>query len=236
MKIGNIAIITARGGSARVPRKNCRLFCGRPMVEWPVTAAVQSGLFGKIIISTDDDEIAACARAAGAEWLFRRPAGLADAFSTTTQVLRHDLEKLKRENGFDADFCCCLYGTSAMVRPEMLQQAKKKLTNGTELVMAVIRYSHPIERALQFDDNGLLQYRQPEFVPARTQDIRPSWHDAGLFYFFDIDRFMNGDGSFVNMKKTGIEVSPLEVVDIDTEEDWGRAEMLAFLNCNLVKS
>ncbi len=223
-----IAIITARGGSTRVPRKNVRPFCGRPMVAWPTRAACVSGLFSRVIISTDNEEIAAAAMQEGAERPYVRPPELADAHSTTTQVLRHDLAEIKNQTGRLPAFCCCLYGTSAMVTPKILTQALDMLRRpDIELVMAVIRYGHPIERALQFDAAGKLRYRQPEFVPVRTQDIAPSYHDAGLLYFFNVRAFMEGDGTFLPLTKTAIEVSAREIVDIDTEEDWDMAETLA---------
>lgn len=224
----SIAIITARGGSKRIPRKNVRFFRGKPMIYWPVSAAVESGLFEEIIISTDDREIAAAAMEAGAKWPFTRPPELADDMSGTADVLKHDLARLKEQYGALPPYCCCLYGTSAFATHQMLQDAHKLLEDGAaELVLSVINYNHPIERALQFNEEGYLVYRQPEFVPVRTQDIAPSFYDAAQFYFFDIGAFAKKDFSFVPLRRKAIELSPLEAADIDTEEDWLRAETIA---------
>lgn len=225
-----IAIITARGGSTRVPRKNARLFCGLPMVAWPARAAKTSGLFSRVIISTDDEEIAAAALGEGAERPFSRPAHLADSKSNTQDVLKHDLGRLQSQDGHLPPWCCCLYGTSAFVTAQMLIRALHILEQGAaQLVMAITRYSHPIERALQPDAQGLLRYRWPEFALTRTQDIQPSFYDAGLFYFFDARAFMANGGSFQPLTRAGVEVASFEAVDIDTEDDWQMAEKLAAL-------
>ena len=224
-----LAVIMARGGSKRVPRKNARPFLGRPMVAWPVGHAVASGLFSRVVISTDDREIADAAVASGAALHGLRPAALSDDHAGTADVLNYELECFKKREGGSPDLCCCLYGTSALAFPEILRQGRDALLErNAEFCMAVIPYGHPIERALQFDDSGLAQYRQPEFVPVRTQDIRPSYHDSGLLYWFRPEAFLrHGGTSFVPLRKTAIIVSPRQAVDIDTEEDWELAEILA---------
>ncbi len=224
-----LAVITARGGSSRVPRKNIRLFCGRPMVAWPTRAACTSGLFQRVVISTDDEEIAAAAQAEGAERPFARPPELADAHSTTADVLRHALQTLQCQTGSLPPWCCCLYGTSALVTPAMLHRAAALAQKeGTELVMAVTPYSHPIERGLTLDDSGLLRYLRPECVSMRTQDFTPVWHDAGLLYWFSVPAFLSEGGhSFAPLQKRALPVSALEAVDIDTQDDWEFAEIVA---------
>ncbi len=223
------AIIMARGGSKRIPRKNARHFCGRPMVTWPVAHAVASCLFSHLVISTDDDEIADVAVAAGATMHGLRPAEFGNDHATTADVLQYELECFKQREGMLPELCCCLYGTSAMAFPETLRQGVNTLLAGdAEMLMAVIPYGHPIERALYIDDFGLAEYRQPEFALTRTQDIRPSYHDSGLLYWFRPEAFLrHGGTSFAPLRKTVLIVSPRQVVDIDTEEDWTLAETLA---------
>ncbi len=225
----SVAIVMGRGGSKRIPRKNIRPFCGKPMICWPVEHACTSKLFREVIISTDDIAIAETARSSGASLHALRPATISDDHATTADVLRYELEEYVRREGSLPEYCCCLYGTSALVTPQLLTEALDMLCRTkTQLVMAVIRYGHPIERALLFDAAGLVHYRQPEFVSVRTQDIPPSYHDAGLFYFFDARAFMKAGGtSFVPLAKTAVEMSGHDAVDIDTEEDWEIAEVLA---------
>jgi N-acylneuraminate cytidylyltransferase len=229
-----LAVVMARGGSKRVPRKNVRLFLGRPMVAWPVAHAVGSGLFSHIIISTDDWEIADAAIVAGAVIHGLRPASFSDDHARTADVLRYELECFKKRESALPDLCCCLYGTSALAVPNILHQGRDALQKrNAEFLMAVIPYGHPIERALCFDDAGLVQYRQPEFVLTRTQDIQPSYHDSGLLYWFRPEAFFRyGGDSFAPLRKTAIVLSPRQAVDIDTEEDWELAEIIAGrLNC-----
>ena len=225
----NLAIVMARGGSKRIPHKNARLFLGRPMVAWPVAHAVASDLFSHIIISTDDQEIADAAIAAGAVIYGLRPAALSNDHATTADVLNYELECFKKREGRLPDLCCCLYGTSALAFPNILRQGYDVLKEKvSDFLMAVIPYGHPIERALYFGDSGMTHYRQPEFVATRTQDIKPSYHDSGLLYWFRPEAFfLHGGTSFAPLRKTAIIVSPRQAVDIDTEDDWKFAEILA---------
>ena len=224
-----LCVVMARGGSKRVPRKNVRPFCGRPMIAWPLKAAQESGLFSSIIISTEDAEIADVALQCGAHELYARPASLADDFASTADVLLHVLQLWQAEHSVLPKSCCCLYGTSALVTARWLRLGMEQLhRNGTELVMAVTEYPHPIERSLQFHEDGTVYYRQPEFVSARTQDIKPSYHDIGLFYWFSPEAFMrHGGKSFLPLTKGAVIVPRTAAVDIDSEEDWMVAEQLA---------
>jgi N-acylneuraminate cytidylyltransferase len=228
----SVAFILARGGSKRVPRKNVRAFCGKPMVAWPVLQAKQSGLFSSIIISTDDKEIADVAVQNGASFFNLRPQFLSDDFIGTEDVIAYELEAYKTRTGVLPDYCCILYGTSVFISNLLLRQGMEKFTNPKiELVMAVIAYSHPIERALVFDDYDLLHYRQPEFVDTRTQDIPVSYHDAGLFYYIKPESFLkNTKKSLLPLVRTAIVVDAFSVIDIDNEDDWRHAEKLAQLN------
>lgn len=218
----------ARGGSKRVPGKNVRPFLGMPMVAWPTLHAVESGLFTRVVISTDSPEIAKAAVEAGACFHGVRPAKLSDDHSTTSDVLKYELEQFKHREGRLPDACCCLYGTSFFTSPDLLRQGYAKLTGPCELVMGVCAYGHPIERALRLDEQGELHYRHPEYVSARTQDLSPSFHDTGLFYWFLPERFLlSGGESFQPLRKRGLVVPQNTAVDIDTEEDWGIAECIA---------
>lgn len=223
-----IAIIMARGGSKRIPRKNIRTFCGRPMVTWPIVYAQDSNLFKEIIISSDDEEIVAVAQKAGASCHALRPANISNDYATTADVMNYELSEYKSRLGALPTFCCCLYGTSALASAELLKQGLSELQRrGAELLMAVLPYAHPIERALQFDPQGLICYRQPECALTRTQDIAPSYHDTGLLYWFRPDIFFSyGGKDFAPMRKTAFVLPSRSVVDIDTEEDWEFAERI----------
>lgn len=223
-----MAIIMARGGSKRVPRKNVRLFNGLPMVAWPVRAAVESNLFRQVLISTDDPEIAMTARDHGALQLAPRPAELANDFATTADVLRHTLIDIAR-TGPLPEACCCLYGTSCMATPEILRAGLTMLHQPeTELVLAATAYPHPVQRALRIEDDGKARYEHPESVQCRTQDLTPLFHDIGLFYWFDIKAFENhGRFGFAALRLRALVLPRHAAVDIDTEEDWEIAELMS---------
>lgn len=223
----DLCIVMARGGSKRVPRKNVRLLKGEPLVSWPVRAAVASNLFQPVVISTDDEEIAHAAVAAGAVYPFRRPDSVSDDHSTTADVLRVTLTQWKELTGTLPDFCCCLYGTSAFITEKYLCEAKKRLYDA-ECVIAVTPYEHPIQRAMSVSLHGKIEYLQPEYVSWRTQDCPQSYHDVGLLYYFSVKAFFaSGATSFLPMQLKAIIVPRTSAIDIDTEEDWGLAEALA---------
>lgn len=224
----DLCIILARGGSKRVPRKNVRELGGKPLVAWPVQAAVNSGLFDHVVISTEDKEIALIAQQAGAEFPFVRPAAVADDFATTADVLRVTLQQWQEYSGDLPKYCCCLYGTSLFVSGEILRHARSMLANDSELVMAVSEYVHPIQRAMMLDETGTITYLQPEFVSVRTQDCAKTYHDIGLFYYFSVAAFLGGGGkSFLPLAKKGVIVPRTQAVDIDSEEDFAWAELIA---------
>ena len=229
------SIVMARGGSKRIPRKNARSFCGLPMVAWPVTHAVKSGLFSEVVISTDDEEIASVACEHGASFYGLRPAALSNDFAITPAVLQYELKEIEKRTGTMPKVCCCLYGTSIFASPERLHLACEALKKqDCDFVMAVLEYSHPIERALQFDKAGHLVYRQPEFMSRRTQDIVPSYYDTGMLYVFNVETFFEQKCTFLQMRRRAIIVCSNEAVDIDNESDWVLAEQLAIMQ-NLLK-
>lgn len=224
-----VAFVLARGGSKRVPRKNVRLFHGKPMVAWPVFHAMRSDLFSSVIISTDDREIADAAVAEGAVFFGPRPNDLSNDYATTADVLAHELDEHESRTGNLPTVCCCLYGTSAFISVDLLRQGRAYLDNqAVEMVMTVSAYGHPIERALIFNATGNVDYRTPEFALARTQDIPISYYDTGLMCWFKTDALRKkGRHSFLPLQKTAVAVPDYLAVDIDTEDDWLRAELLA---------
>lgn len=226
----DLCIITARGGSKRVPRKNIRHIAGRPLVAWPTAAATASGLFQHVLISTEDIEIAQAAQRAGAEYPFARPIEVADDFSTTADVLRTVLQQWKEHSGYLPAFCCCLYGTSVFVTKDQLRSARALLSTA-ELVFAVSEYPHPIQRALKRNEEGSTDYIYPEFINTRTQDLEKSYHDIGLFYYFSVEAFLRYGGcSFGPLQKKSLIVPRTSAVDIDSEEDLAWANILAQYN------
>jgi pseudaminic acid cytidylyltransferase len=219
-----VAIIPARGGSKRIPRKNVAPFHGRPMIGWPIEAARRAGCFERIIVSTDDEEIAATALAEGAEAPFRRPAELADDHTPTVPVIAHAVETLD----LPADTAvCCLYATAALVLPEDLRAGLARLGGGDGVrhVMAVVRFGFPIQRALRRDGAGFVSMIDPRHLLTRSQDLEPAWHDAGQFYWARAGTWRAGAPVF-GPGAAGIELRRHQVQDIDTPEDWDLAELL----------
>ncbi len=226
-----IAIIPARGGSQRIPRKNIRAFHGRPIIAWPIAAARDSGLFTRIIVSTDDKEIAAVAREHGAEVPFTRPARLADGHTGTLAVTRHALDWLAEQDQLDVERACCLYATAPFVTPDLLRAGRTALRRQeADFAFSVTSFAFPIQRALARDENGRVHMRQPRHEFSRSQDLPESWHDAGQFYWGRVSAFRSLESLFAG-DTYGVPVPRYRVQDIDTEEDWRRAElMFAALN------
>jgi N-acylneuraminate cytidylyltransferase len=220
----NIAIIPARGGSKRIPRKNVREFCGRPMIAWPIAAASQSGLFDHIIVSTDDAEIATIARAAGAEAPFLRPAELSDDHTGTTAVIVHTLEWALAQ-GWPVEAACCIYATAAFVAPADLAAAQTLLSPECDFAFPALRYGHPPQRGFLRGANGSPQLLQSEHQTTRTQDLPPVYHDAGQFYWGKRAAWLD-QTAFFGPRTRFIELPPVRAWDIDRPEDWEIAEAL----------
>lgn len=215
-----IAIIPARGGSKRIPRKNVKPFLGTPMLHWPIAAARASRLFDRIIVSTDDDGIAETARAAGAEAL-PRPAALSDDRTGVVPVLRHALETA----GQDADTACLIYATAPFLRAEDLVRGHDALA-GADFALSVTTFPFPIQRALLRDARGRVAMFQPEHAQTRSQDLPEAFHDAALFAWgtreaWLSDRALYGPGTVM------VDIPRHLVQDVDTPEDWTRAEYMA---------
>lgn len=220
--MSNVAIITARGGSKRIPRKNIRPFLGKPIITYAIEAALQSGLFDEVMVSTDDAEIADIARHYGAVVPFFRAAETSDDFATTADVLREVLGQYANQ-AKNFDYACCLYPTAPFINSQLLRQAFDKLqTGGFDCVFPVQRFSFPVQRAVTFASDRLA-WLQPEHALTRSQDLQPAYHDAGQFYFFDVAAFQQ-KGRLLTDNTSGLVISEMQAQDIDNEEDWQVAE------------
>lgn len=221
-----LCIVTARGGSKRIPKKNLKDFLGKPLVAWPVSVAVKSKLFDNVLISTDDQEIADAAIREGAIYPFIRPKNVSDDYSTTSDVLRATLEQWYNFTNILPDYCCCLYGTSVFVTQEILNNILK-MKSKDSCIMAVSEYAHPVQRALRRKMHNELEYLYPDKSLYRTQDCEKFYHDIGLVYCFAVKEFLRCGAQFQKMKIEGLIVPKHQAIDIDTNEDWILAEMLA---------
>ena len=226
-----VAIITARGGSKRIPRKNIKEFNGRPIIAYSIKAALDSGIFDEVMVSTDDREIAEVAKENGATIPFIRSANTSDDFASTADVIREVLEKYK-EQGIEFEYACCIYPTAPFVTGEKLLKAYGALIEtGADSWVPVTKFSFPIWRSFKMID-GKVSYNWPEFAPKRSQDLPPAYHDCGQFYFFQTSVFIQ-TGKLVTENTVGLEVPETEVQDIDNEEDWKIAEIkYGFLSGN----
>lgn len=218
----SIAIITARGGSKRIPRKNIREFCGKPIIVYSIEAALKSGLFDEVMVSTDDDEIAEVARRVGAQVPFMRSSESAGDYASTDDVLMEVLEAYKAQ-GRVFDTFCCLYPTAPFVTEEKLKSAMKLLERA-DSVMPVVRFSFPPQRCMVMNEAGEICMKWPEYASARSQDLEPYYHDCGQFYFCRTNLFMEYKTTDLPHMAAMI-ISELEVQDIDNFDDWEIAEL-----------
>ena len=218
----SLCIIPARGGSKRIPRKNIAPFHGRPMIAWSIDVARASGLFDRIIVSTDDAGIAEVARVEGAEVPFLRPADLSGDFTPTTDVIAHAVKAIDASMETSV---CCLYATAPFVRAGDLAKGVALLHAGATYAMAVTRFAYPIQRALRRGADGGVSMMQPELIQTRSQDLEEAWHDAGQFYWARAATWAAGTPVF-EFGARGVALPSWRVVDIDTPEDWARAEAL----------
>lgn len=220
-----LAVIPARGGSKRIPHKNRRDFAGKPIISYSISAARESGLFDRIVVSTDDPLIAGIAEAAGAEVPFVRPAGLADDFCGTDDVVRHAIAWLD-EQGARCDHVCCIYPTAPLLDAASLRRGWDELQRtGKRFAFSVAHYAFPIQRALRRTNDGGVELFHPEFAATRSQDLEPALHDAAQFYWGDAQAFRDGLESFAPHSAPVI-LPRWMVMDIDTPEDWEHAELL----------
>ena len=223
MSDAKVAIITARGGSKRIPGKNIKDFCGKPIIAYSIGAALESGLFDEVMVSTDSTEIADVARRYGASVPFMRSAETANDYATTADVLREVIGEY-HNRGRDFDWLCCIYPTAPFVTAEKLERAfETLLESGAEALMPVVQYSFPPQRALVIKD-GFLYHQFPEFAKTRSQDLEPIYHDCGQFYFYRTDAF-GRQGVPTPLCTLPFIVPEEETQDIDNLSDWHLAEV-----------
>lgn len=220
-----VAVIPARGGSKRIPRKNIRAFCGRPMISYAIDAAGESGCFERVVVSTEDDEIAGIALKLGAEVPFRRPADMADDHTSTTPIIRHAIQTLEAQ-GTHLEYVCCIYPAVPMLTGADLRRGWELLSaSDADYAFSVTSYAYPVQRALRISAQGRVSMLQSQYRNFRSQDLEPVWHDAGQFYWGRRDAFLEarmvlGEGAIA------IPIPRHRVVDIDNPEDWIQAEQL----------
>lgn len=220
----NIAIIPARAGSKRIPRKNIKEFCGKPMIAYAITAAKEAGLFEHIVVSTDDEEIAQIARLWGGETPFVRPAELANDYTATVPVIAHGIEACYTL-GWSFDQVCCIYPSVPFIQIDDLRNTLASMTgSAADYCFPVTEYPAAIQRALKLLSNGKMQPFYPEFEVVRTQDLEPAYYDAGQFYWGKVETWLRNQN--IHSSGLGYMIPNWRVVDIDTPEDWKRAELI----------
>lgn len=217
-----MCVITARGGSKRIPHKNIRNFCGKPIIVYSIEAALQSNLFDEVMVSTDDRGIAEIATRYGANVPFMRSALTSNDYATTMDVLLEVLSEY-RLRGREFGMLCCVYPTAPFVTADKLRRASDLLAADVDAVLPITEFSFPPQRGVTLSGDAI-SWWQPEHANARSQDLNPVYHDAGQFYFLNARRL--GDSpSLLGERTTGYVVPQTEVQDIDNESDWELAEM-----------
>lgn len=221
--MSSIAIITARGGSKRIPHKNIKPFLGKPIIEYSIEAALNAGVFDEVMVSTDDEEIAHIAEACGAKVPFFRSKENSDDFSTTSDVIREVLKEYENR-GQRFDYACCIYPTAPFLTAETIRDAMEILMDKkADSVVPVVKFSFPPQRAVVVRD-GAIKMNMPEYALTRSQDLEPWYHDCGQFYCLNVESFL--EQGFLVMDNTyPYYQDEMNVQDIDTVEDWEMAEM-----------
>lgn len=220
-----LAVIPARGGSKRIPRKNIKSFCGKPMIAWSIEAALQSGCFDHVVVSTDDDEIAHVARKYGAQVPFMRPATLSDDHTGTTEVVAHAIDWFAA-HGQKPELVCCLYATAPfVVADDLLRGLTMLIQTGSNYAFAVTSYDFPIQRAIRITQANRVEMFHPEHFNTRSQDLEAAYHDAGQFYW-GLARAWVENKVIFSIASVPLLLPRHRVQDIDTPEDWVRAEWL----------
>lgn len=220
-----VAIIPARGGSKRIPRKNIRPFCGKPMISYSIEAALASGLFDRVLVSTDDPEIAEVAIGCGAEVPFLRPPSLSDDHTGVGEVVKHAIQWLQ-ERGTPPEHLCLVYATAPFLRSRYLREGFEKLVQtGKSFAFSVTTFPFPIQRAVRLSADGGVEAFHPEHIFSRSQDLDEAYHDAGQFCWGKVRSFLDGEVVFSPVS-VPIVIPRFLVQDIDTLEDWRRAELM----------
>lgn len=212
-----VAMIPARGGSKRIKRKNIREFCGKPIIAYSIEAALHSGLFDQVIVSTDDEEIADVAKKHGAETPFIRPPELADDFCVLADVTQHTLDFYQQQNQA-IKYLCCVYATAPMIDVNTIKRGLELVEGGAQSAMAVTTFPFPIQRALKVDESNNLSMMNSEYTNTRSQDLPEAYHDAAQFFWLNQNPSAQGNKAIM--------VDRHRVQDIDTEEDWLVAEQM----------
>lgn len=222
--MASIAIITARGGSKRIPRKNIKLFLGKPIINYSIQAALQAGVFEEVMVSTDDEEIAEVARQNGALVPFMRSAENSNDYAGTAEVLMEVIQEYRMKGRF-FDTACCIYPTAPFVTAEKLKAAYALLKDeNADSVLPITEFSYPILRSLKITEGGNIAMNWPEYYSSRSQDLPKSYHDSGQFYFLNTEKLLEHKRLFMPGSR-GLVVPETEVQDIDNETDWKLAEM-----------
>lgn len=220
-----VAVIPARGGSKRIPRKNIRPFHGKPIIAWSIAAALESGVVDRVIVSTDDEEIAGTAVRWGADVPFLRPPELSDDRAGTVPVIRHSVEWL-RDEGTAPSYVCCLYATAPLVSGGDIAHALRIIeTGGHDYVFSATTFPFPIQRALRISEGGRVEMLHPDNFNTRSQDLETTYHDAGQFYWGTAAAWLDARPVFLANSRALI-LPRYRVQDIDTEEDWRLAELM----------
>lgn len=221
--MSNIAIIPARGGSKRIPKKNIKEFCGKPIIMYSILAAIESEMFDKVMVSTDSEEIAIIAERYGAEVPFYRSSKTADDFATTSEVLFEVLTEYA-ERSLKYEYGCCIYPTAPFVNGKVIRKAMEKLLNShSDTVIPMVGFSYPPQRGfVECDDHFIMKW--PQYIDSRSQDLQKLYHDCGQFYCFRVKSFMD-NRNLLTGTIDGIILSEMNVQDIDTLEDWEIAEI-----------
>lgn len=225
--MSNLCIIPARGGSKRIPRKNIKDFLGKPIIAYSIEVALNSGLFNEVMVSTDDKEIAEVATKYGAKVPFMRSAEKSNDVATTYEVIEEVIQNYINSDKIFEN-ACCIYPCAPFISIDSLKKSLKKLKR-FDTVFPVVQYGFPIQRALKKDEQDRVSFFQPEYELSRSQDLETSYHDAGQFYWFIINKALESESIISN--NTGcVVLSEMEVQDIDNEIDWQLAELKYKLN------
>lgn len=220
-----LAVIPARGGSKRIPRKNIKTFCGKPMIAWSIEAALKSDCFDQVIVSTDDEEVAEVARKYGASVPFMRPKALSDDYTGTTPVISHAIEWFMAQ-GNTPKYVCCIYATAPFVLAGDIRRGLELIEeNRCDYAFSVTSYAFPIQRAVRITEDERLEMFSSEHFNTRSQDLEEAYHDAGQFYWGDVNAWLQGKMIF-GSSSVPVRLPRHRVQDIDTLEDWVRAEWL----------
>ena len=220
--MSNICIIPARGGSKRIERKNIKDFFGQPIINYSISAAIRSGLFDEVMVSTDDAEIASVALSCGASVPFLRSAKNSDDFATTANVIEEVLAQYKEVQQKKFDYVCCIYPTAPLININYLNQGYDLIVqHHYPTVFPAVEFSYPVWRGLTLNEEGISNFAWPEYKNARSQDLQPIYHDAGQWYWIDVS-----EGFVLSLEGAGVvKISEMECQDIDNLFDWKLAEM-----------